>query len=177
MLRICFLKMLLCIFHIDYVLLQEIHNCKGKKTCTFCFIHLGNIWAFWEACTYHCFSFPFYWNIADLQSCVSFCCSVKWSVTCALNHFSHVQLFETLWTVSHQARLSMGFSRQEYWNGLPCPPPGYLPDPGIKPMSLISPALAGGFFTTSTTWEVPCIYVCKYICTICMFVPVFFVYM
>ena len=43
---------------------------------------------------------------------------------------------------------SMGFSRQEYWSGLPCPPPGDLPDPGIKPASLRSPALAGGFFTT-----------------------------
>ena len=46
----------------------------------------------------------------------------------------------------------MGFSRQEYWSGLPCPPPGNLPDPGIKPASLKSPALAGGFFTTSATW-------------------------
>ena len=45
------------------------------------------------------------------------------------------------------------FSRQEYWSGLPCPPPGNLPDPGIKPMSLISPALAGRFSTTSATWE------------------------
>ena len=47
----------------------------------------------------------------------------------------------------------MGFSRQEYWGGLPCPPPGDLPDPGIKPESLMSPALAGGFFTTSATWK------------------------
>ena len=52
----------------------------------------------------------------------------------------------TLWTVACQAPLSMEFSRQEYWNGLPCPPPGDLPDPGIKPVSLTSPALAGGFF-------------------------------
>ena len=47
----------------------------------------------------------------------------------------------------------MRFSRQEYWNGLPCPPPGDLPDPEIKPTFLMSPALAGGFFTTSATWE------------------------
>ena len=47
----------------------------------------------------------------------------------------------------------MGFSRQEFWSGLPCPPPGDLPDPGIKPEFLTSPALAGRFFTTSTTWE------------------------
>ena len=47
----------------------------------------------------------------------------------------------------------MGFSRQEYWSGLSCPPSGDLPDPGIEPSSLMSPALTGGFFTTSTTWE------------------------
>ncbi|ELR60842.1 hypothetical protein M91_04482, partial [Bos mutus] len=51
----------------------------------------------------------------------------------------------------HQAPLSIGFSRQEYWSGLPCPPPEDLPHPGIKPMSLISLALVGRFFTTSAT--------------------------
>ena len=56
----------------------------------------------------------------------------------------------TLWTVGCQAPLSMEFSRQEYWSGLPCPPLGDLPDPGIEPTS---PALAGRFFTTSATWE------------------------
>ena len=65
-----------------------------------------------------------------------------------LNHFSLVQLFVALWTVAHQAPLCMGFSRQEYWNGLPCPPPGDLPHPGIKLASLMSPALVGGFCTT-----------------------------
>ncbi|ELR46456.1 hypothetical protein M91_05097, partial [Bos mutus] len=50
-----------------------------------------------------------------------------------------------------QAPLSMEFSRQEYWSGLPFPPPGDLPNPGIEPMSLVSPALASGFFTTSAT--------------------------
>ena len=53
---------------------------------------------------------------------------------------------------SPQAPLSMEFSRQEYWSELPCPSPGDLPNPGIEPPSLRSPALAGGFFTTSTTW-------------------------
>ena len=52
-----------------------------------------------------------------------------------LSHFSRVQLFLTLWTVASQAPLSMGFSRQEYWSGLPCPPPGDLPNPGIDPES------------------------------------------
>ena len=60
---------------------------------------------------------------------------------------SHVQLFVTPWTVACQASLSTGFFRQEYWSGLPFPPPGDLPHPGIEP---ISPALAGGFFTTAT---------------------------
>ena len=65
-----------------------------------------------------------------------------------LSHFSHVRLFATPWTVALQAPLSMGFSRQEYWSGLPLPPPGDLPNPGIQPTSLKSPTLAGGFFTT-----------------------------
>ena len=65
-----------------------------------------------------------------------------------LSHFSCVQLFVILWSVAHQVPLSIGFSRQEYWSGLPCPPPGDLPNPGIKPMSLASPALAVGFFTS-----------------------------
>ena len=73
------------------------------------------------------------------------------------NQFSSVaQSCPTLcdpWTVARQAPLFMGFSRQEYWSRLPCPPPGHLPDPGIEPTSLMSPALAGGFFTTSATWE------------------------
>ena len=66
-----------------------------------------------------------------------------------LSHFSCVQLFATLWIIAYQAPLSMGFSGQEYWSGLPCPPPGHLPDTGIKPTSLESPALAGEFLTTA----------------------------
>ena len=68
--------------------------------------------------------------------CVSLC-----MLTC-------VQLFATPWTVAHQAPLSMEFSRQEYWSGLPFPSLGYLPDLGIK-TSLLSPALLGGFFPTA----------------------------
>ena len=59
----------------------------------------------------------------------------------------------TPWTVAHQAPLSMEFSSQEYWSGLPCPPPGDLPHAGIEPASLMSPALAGRFFTPNVTWE------------------------
>ena len=67
----------------------------------------------------------------------------------------HVWLCVTLWTVCCQAPLPMGFSREEYWSGLPWPSPGDLPDSGIKPTSL-SPALAGVFFTTSATGEAQC---------------------
>ena len=71
--------------------------------------------------------------------CVSICVHAR--------SFSHVQLCATLWTIALQAPLSMGFFRPEYWSGLPCPPPGDLPNPGIKPTFFTSPALAGGFFT------------------------------
>ena len=64
---------------------------------------------------------------------------------CALSHFSHVWLFVTTWTVAHEAPLSMGISRKEYWNGLPCLPPGDLPSPGIEPTSFMSPAWVGEF--------------------------------
>ena len=72
---------------------------------------------------------------------------------CVLSRFTCALLCVTLWTVACQAPLSMGFSRKESWSGLPCPPPGNLPDPGIEPRSLASPALVDGFFTTSATWE------------------------
>ena len=58
-----------------------------------------------------------------------------------LSCFSHVLLFAMSWTIAHQASRSMGFSRQEYWSGLPFPPPGDLPDPGIETASLMSPVL------------------------------------
>ena len=70
-----------------------------------------------------------------------------------LSRFSRVRLFAPLWAVAHQAPLFMGFSRQEYWSEVSCPPPGDLLHPGMESVSLKSPALAGGFFTTSTSWE------------------------
>ena len=72
---------------------------------------------------------------------------------CVLSFFSCVRRFVILWTVAHQAPLSMGFSRQGYWSELLCPPPGNLPNRGLEPVSLMSPAMAGKFFITSTTWE------------------------
>ena len=80
---------------------------------------------------------------------------------CMLNRFTRVWLFVTLWTVAHQASLSLGFPRQEYQSGLPCRPVGDLPNPGIKPTSLTSPALAGRFFTTGATWEAQSMYTMK----------------
>ena len=68
---------------------------------------------------------------------------------------SRVHLFVTPWTVAHQALLSRRFSRQEYWSGSVCLPPGHLPNPGIELASLAGPALAGGLFTSSVTWEAP----------------------
>ena len=70
-----------------------------------------------------------------------------------LSRFTCIRLLVTLWTVAPQAPLSLGFSRQEYWSGLPFPSPGDLPDPGIEPESLMFPALAGRFFTTSATLD------------------------
>ena len=86
-------------------------------------------------------------------------CRLSVLCTCMLSCFSRDQFFVTLWTRVCQASLSMGFSRQEYLSGLPCPPPRDLPDPGIKPGSLISPALAGvGVFCVLFV----CLFVCFY---------------
>ena len=79
----------------------------------------------------------------QLASCRLVCCA---SVCMP----SRAWLFETPWSVATQAPLSMEFSRQEHCHGLPCPPPGNLPNPGVEPMSLVSPALAGRFFTTAS---------------------------
>ena len=85
----------------------------------------------------------FYENLQDLLACVPGSC------------FSCVSLSAILWTVVCQAPLFVGFLRQEYWNGLPDPPVGDLPGPGIKLTSLRSPTLAGRFLTTSAIWEAP----------------------
>ena len=86
--------------------------------------------------------------------CVCVCVCV-----CMQSCFSHVWLFATLWTVARQASLSLGFSRQEYWSGLSCPPPENLPNPGVDHVSFVSPAVAGRFFTTNATWEAPYTYI------------------
>ena len=72
---------------------------------------------------------------------------------CMLRCFSRVRLLATLWTIARRLLCPWEFSKQEYWSGLPCPPPGDLPDLGLEPVSLTSPALAGRLFTTSAQWE------------------------
>ena len=93
-------------------------------------------------CMYHSSSFSFPSLLPRLRFLLCACCC-----------FTHVRLFATLWTVARQAPLSMGFSRQEYCSGLPCPAPGDLPNLGIKPVSLTS--LPGRFSITRVTWEAP----------------------
>ena len=88
--------------------------------------------------------FPYFFN---LKNVFNFYSVVSVSAMCACV-LSHVQLSVTPGTVAHQAASFMGFSRLEYWSGLPCPPPGDLPDPGIEPIAPASPALTDGFFTT-----------------------------
>ena len=83
----------------------------------------------------------FIWNFHNI---------VNQLCTCVLSHFSSVWLCNLM---DCQTSLFVGFSRQEYWSGLPCSPPGGLPDPWIKPRSPVSPALAGRFFATSTSWK------------------------
>ena len=81
---------------------------------------------------------------------------------CVVSRFSRFWLCATLWTVAHQAPLSVGFCRQDFWSELPCPPPGDLSNPEIEPTSLASPALAGWFFTTSSIWEEPKLHIVEF---------------
>ena len=82
-------------------------------------------------------------SVQSLQSCLTLCTGVDY--------------------IPHQATLSMGFSNQDCWSGLPCPPPRNLPHPGIEPAPVRTPALAGEFFTTSATWEAPGIHTLHFI--------------
>ena len=102
--------------------------------------------------------------INPLRQTVSY---LQWLLfhACLLSHFSHIQLFETLWNVAHQALLSVGFSRQEYWSGLPCPAPGYIPDPGVEPASLMLPALQADSLPTEPWGKPMHAYTCIYMQT------------
>ena len=79
------------------------------------------------------------WKCVMWFVCVCVCACAR--VCVCVHAFGHVQLFATPWTIAHQALLSKGFSRQDYWSGLPCTPPGDLPNPGIKPESPAIPIL------------------------------------
>ena len=104
-----------------------------------------------QLCSYS--SAPIWWTeISGAGSWACGVCSHSHLCVCVCSVVSNS--FATPSTVAWQASLSMGFSRQEYWNGLPSPSPGDLPDPGTEPTSPVSPALASGFFTTGATWEV-----------------------
>ena len=110
---------------------------------------VGEQWSGW-ICMYE----PYPWMHKMLEAIVFYCISTDGILRASVCVCVHVQspdrvlLFTTPWTVACQAPLSLEFSRQEYWSGLPFPTPGDLPNPGIEHASLVSPALAGGFFTT-----------------------------
>ena len=119
------------------------------------------------ACKWLSSSYVFTWSF----SCVCFCPHLLFlqrpshTGIVVLQSLNHVQLSVTPRTVALQAPLSMGFSRREFWSGLPCPPPEDLPNPEIKPMSLASPALGGGFFTTEPP-GMPRAHLCDFIFTL-----------
>ena len=92
------------------------------------------------------------YDTAVLTTVIVLCITSLVAAVCVL---SRVLLFATLWTAACQAPLSVGFPRQEHWSGLPHPPPGDLPDPGIEPTSLVSLALVGRFFTTAPPGKSP----------------------
>ena len=90
-----------------------------------------------------------------------------------LSHFNCIWLFVTLWTAALQAPPSMGFSRKKNtWSGLSYPPPGDLPNLGIQPASLMSPALAGNFFTTSPIWKTDALKIYTYMYVLYTYIPV-----
>ena len=129
----------------------KVHPCCCKWQGLLSLSWLNNIPLHSSVCRYiHSSVYPVYIYLSNV---------------CVLNCFSRVQLCVIPWTVACQAPLSMGFSRQEYWSGLLCLPPGDLPDPGTEPASLTSPALADKLFTTSATWEAHVyLCLCEFIC-------------
>ena len=106
----------------------------------------------WEILTqtlYVLWEFPFETvNCSKMENHKSPLIPAEFCTLPSVSMLSHIQLFSILWTIAHQAPLSTEFSRQDYWSGLPFPTPGDLLNWGIKPTSLVSPALTGGFFTT-----------------------------
>ena len=109
----------------------------GQKTFLFVFVLQRKITSI------HTSNMKTSWNIETYFSKFPYSVLCEYVLhACMLSHFSSAWLFVTLWTEAHQAPFFMGFSRQEFWNGLPCPPPGDLPNPEIELVCLMSPALA-----------------------------------
>ena len=94
---------------------------------------------------------------AEVYVCVCVCvCVCTRAHVCVCCRFNGVRFFATLWTVAYQVPLSKGFSRQVYWSGLPCPPPVYLSDSGIKPASPVSPTLQADSLSTEPPGKPSC---------------------
>ena len=137
---------------------------RESMLCRFCLTFWGNSTVLMVRINNY--ALDVIWGVQKTQNPPSLCLTDDFCNTCMrmcmLRCFSRVWPFATLWTTARQAPSSMGFFRQEYWSGLPCPPPGDCPNPGIESMSLVSPALASGFFTTEppgkplcSTWYSP----------------------
>ena len=148
--------------------MELIEDCPNKKPALYAYLPHTSLYPHISSTLHFCFYLhppqygpnhsvsPLLCFDYSVHVCVCVCarahaCALVGTLSC----FSHVQLCATPWTVDLKAPLSMGFSRQEYWSGLPSPPPRDLPNPGIKPAFLMSPALASAFFTTSATREAP----------------------
>ena len=139
-----------------FVLLSTVSQCNSVSNIQgLPWRHSSFVFTFLSPCVHPILSHSEHLSefLHSLMPAYDFCFPVLCCVV--LSCFSCSRLFVTLWTTADQDPLPMRFSRQEYWSGLLCPPPGDLPDPRIKPMSLMSPALTGRFLTTSTTWEAP----------------------
>ena len=124
--------------------LRHLYRSKGQVPVLICNLYIGTLCKLLFA---ECISVAYLTKVRESH----WTRQSLWTLL-LLSCFSCVRLFVILWTVACQAPLSMRFSK-EYWSELPCPPPGDLPDPGIEPEFLTSPASAGGFFTISTTRE------------------------
>ena len=139
---------------------QETYHFRNRRLSSQCFTHIISFCPYPHSMRWVRFLSPLFflaaplsmWDLSSLNRsqtcapCIEVLTTSAWVPSC----FSRVRFFPTLWTAGCQAPLFMGFSRQEYWSKLLCPPPGDLPNPGIE-----SPALADSFFTTSATREVP----------------------
>ena len=99
-----------------------------------------------------CWQILYHWDIRETTEVTTNNKETRRTMVVVGSRFNRVRLCVTPGTAARQVPLSVGFSRQEYWHAMPYPPPGDLPDPGMDPESLMPPALAGGFFTTSAIW-------------------------